>query len=171
MESNVSDTMPVLSIVERRSSNRSARPLNSPPRGSIQAMLTPARRKLAHQFFRFGVVGAFGFLLDNATVYGLQGVAGKDGATLISYFFVASINWLVNRLWTFRGIGSAGSALRQWSTFLLANSLGFVLNRGTALALIHTVPLCSHHLVLALAAGTAAGMFSNFTMSRRLVFR
>jgi putative flippase GtrA len=39
------------------------------------------------------------------------------------------------------------------------------------MGLIATQPLFLHHLVLAIAAGAGAGMFVNFFLSRRLVFR
>lgn len=133
--------------------------------------LTPARHKLAAQFLRFGIVGTMGFGWDTATVLSMRNVIGLTGAMILAYFVAASMNWLMNRLWTFRGTGSAGSMLRQWGTFLAANSLGFLLNRGTALILVYTVPLFNIHPVLALVAGTVAGMFFNFTLSRRLVFR
>jgi putative flippase GtrA len=55
--------------------------------------------------------------------------------------------------------------------FLVANSLGLVLNRGTYAALIATVPLCVEAPVLAVAAGSVAGMIVNFTLSRQMVFR
>ena len=133
--------------------------------------LTPARRKLATQFLRFGVVGTLGFGWDTATVLSMRHFIGLTGAMILAYFVAASMNWLMNRLWTFRGTGSAGSMLRQWGTFMAANALGFLLNRGTALTLVYTVPLCQAYPVLALVAGTIAGMFCNFTLSRRLVFR
>jgi len=133
--------------------------------------LSHAHRQLAAQFLRFGVVGLLGFMWDTATVYGMRSFLGLTGAMILAYFVAASMNWLMNRLWTFRGIGSAGSLLRQWGTFIAANSLGFLLNRGTALVLVDTLPICNSYPVLALVAGTAAGMFSNFTLSRRLVFR
>ncbi len=133
--------------------------------------LTEARRLLLLQFMRFGVVGVIGFLCDASTVYAMRHVIGQVGAMILAYFVAASMNWLINRLWTFRGVGGAGNLLRQWGIFLAANSLGFLLNRGTALTLTYTVPFIDQHVVLALVAGTLAGMFSNFTLSRRLVFR
>jgi putative flippase GtrA len=165
MESNAVDTMPSLGT----GSPAPALADRQPASGLF--LLTPARRKLLAQFLRFGIVGACGFLWDTATVYTLRHVITLTGAAILAYFVAASMNWLMNRLWTFRGTGSPGSMLRQWGTFLAANSLGFVLNRGTVLVLVHIVPICNAHPVLALMAGTLAGMFSNFTMSRRLVFR
>ncbi|WP_240759326.1 GtrA family protein [Lichenicoccus roseus] len=133
--------------------------------------LTPARRTLIMQFMRFGVVGVLGFLCDATTVYAMRHVIGQAGALILAYFVAASMNFVINRLWTFRGVGAGDNLLRQWGIFLAANSLGFLLNRGTALTLTYTVPFINQHVVLALVAGTLAGMFSNFTLSRRLVFR
>jgi len=122
------------------------------------------------QFLKFGTVGTFGFLADTAVVYALRGSLGLYAAGMVSYVLVASANWALNRVWTFRGLGS-GPAHRQWVRFLVANSLGLVLNRGTYVALIATVPLCVKAPVLAVAAGSVAGMLVNFTLSRKMVFR
>jgi putative flippase GtrA len=164
MEANAADATPALEPAL-------AAPVTDYQPAARWFHLSAARRKLAAQFFRFGVVGSLGFLWDFATVYSMRYLIGLTGAMILAYFVAASMNWLMNRLWTFRGTGSAGSMLRQWGTFLAANSLGFLLNRGTALFLVYTVALCNAHPVLALVAGTFAGMFCNFTLSRRLVFR
>jgi putative flippase GtrA len=55
--------------------------------------------------------------------------------------------------------------------FLLSNLLGFVLNRSTYAALVTFMPLAAKQPVIATAAGSVAGMFVNFSLSRRLVFR
>ncbi len=127
-------------------------------------------RALALEFLRFGTVGSLGFLVDTAIVYGLRRPLGLIGAGLASYLVAATVTWALNRAWTFRGRGQ-GSMLRQWATFLGANALGFLRNRGTYAALGRTVKLCAAYPVLATAAGTGAGMFVNFGLSRRLVFR
>jgi len=77
---------------------------------------------------------------------------------------------VLNRIWTFRGLGS-GPAHRQWAMFLAANLVGFVLNRGTYALLVTFVPLAAEQPVIATSAGAIAGMFVNFALSRRLVFR
>ena len=53
----------------------------------------------------------------------------------------------------------------------LAILSGFAFNRGLYTLLVVNSALCRDFPVLALAAGTLAGMFANFFMSRRLVFR
>jgi putative flippase GtrA len=122
------------------------------------------------QFLRFGVVGGLGFLVDTGTVYLLRGPLGLYWAGALAYPVAASFTWAVNRFWTFRGQG-AGSAGAQWVRFLAANLLGFALNRGTYFLMITISAICAAHPVIAVAAGAGAGMFVNFDLSRRLVFR
>ncbi|PHK96672.1 GtrA-like protein [Pseudoroseomonas rhizosphaerae] len=130
---------------------------------------------LAGQAFRFGVVGTAGFVVDTATLYlALWLGAGLYGGRVLSYLAAASGNWALNRAWTFRAArrpgGHAGAA-RQWALFLLVNLVGFAVNYGTYAALVASWPLAAAHPVLAVAAGSLAGMTGNFVLSRRFVFR
>jgi putative flippase GtrA len=126
--------------------------------------------EMAAQFLRFGVVGVIGFLFDTATVYALRVPLGLYGAGIAAYLVAASVNWALNRMWTFRGRGG-GPAHRQWGRYMLANTVGFVLNRGTYAALVTVFAVCAAQPVLAVAAGALAGMGVNFILSRRIVFR
>jgi putative flippase GtrA len=135
----------------------------------VQVATIRPKPDIVGQFLCFGAVGAVGFLIDTATVYGLRGVLGLYGAGIAAYFAAASVNWALNRSWTFRGRGG-GPARRQWAQFLLANLAGFVLNRGVYAALVTAVPLCAAQPVIAVAAGALAGMGVNFSLSRRVVF-
>jgi putative flippase GtrA len=132
--------------------------------------LSRAHLGLAAEFLRFGAVGAAGFVVDTAMVYGTRALLGLYAAGVLAYFAAATTNWAINRVWTFRGRG-AGPAHRQWARFLAANLVGFVLNRGTYAILVTVSPLCAAQPVLAIFAGLLAGMFVNFTLSRRFVFR
>lgn len=136
------------------------------PRRSV----TGPQRLILAQFLRFGVVGAIGFVIDTATVYGLRYTLGLYGAGIVAYVVAATGNWVLNRIWTFRGQGS-GAAHRQWAMFMLTNLGGFVLNRGTYALLVTFVAVAARQPVIATAAGAVAGMFVNFSLSRRLVFR
>jgi putative flippase GtrA len=132
--------------------------------------LSPAHRLLLRQFAQFAVIGTAGFVWDTAVVYLTRPWVGPYAAGIISFFIVGSINWLANRFWTYRDL-SHDALHRQLVRFLIANAVGFVLNRGTYITLVATQPLFHAHLVLAIAAGGLAGMFVNFFLSRRLVFR
>lgn len=131
---------------------------------------TPERIVTLVLFLMFGTVGAIGFLFDTATVYALRHSLGLYGAGAVSYCVAATVTWLLNRLWTFRGKGS-GPVHRQWARFVVVNLGGFVLNRGTYAALVTFVPLCAEQPVFAVGAGAIAGMFLNFSLSRAMVFR
>jgi putative flippase GtrA len=132
--------------------------------------VTPAQRRIIAQFLRFGVVGGVGFVVDTATVYSLLHWWGLYGAGVAGFVTAASANWLLNRIWTFRGQGT-GPAHRQWAMFMVTNLAGFVLNRGTYVLLVTFVAIAARQPVIAIAAGAVAGMFVNFSLSRRLVFR
>jgi putative flippase GtrA len=137
---------------------------------ALRRRATPARMIVLVQFLRFAAVGLLGLAVDTATVYGLRPMLGLYGGGLAGYVSAASSNWLLNRIWTFRGQGS-GSLLRQWAMFMVANLGGFALNRGTYVLLVTFVPIAADQPVIAIAAGAVAGLMVNFTLSRRLVFR
>jgi putative flippase GtrA len=139
-------------------------------RAALLHRLDPARRAWLVDLTRFATVGLFGFLLDSATVYATRAQLGLYGAGVVAYFVAATGNWLLNRIWTFRGRGG-GPAHRQWAAFVAANSVGFVLNRGTYAILVTVSALCARQPVFAIFAGAIAGLFTNFTLSRRMVFK
>jgi putative flippase GtrA len=132
--------------------------------------VTPERITTLTQFLMFGSVGVVGFLFDTATVYSLRRSLGLYGAGMVAYLVAATVTWLLNRLWTFRG-GGNDPLHQQWARFLAVNLLGFVLNRGTYALLVTFVALCAAQPVYAVGAGAIAGMFLNFNLSRAIVFR
>lgn len=144
----------------------------------LAAQLPPPVREIATkeriatlvQFLMFGSVGTIGFLFDTATVYALRYSLGLYGAGAAAYVVAASVTWLLNRLWTFRGLGS-GPVHHQWARFVLVNLGGFILNRGTYALLVTFVARCAEQPVFAVGAGAIVGMFLNFSLSRSMVFR
>lgn len=138
--------------------------------GWLVRAATPARIALFAQFVRFGCVGLVGFACDTAIVYAMRAQLGLYVAGLVSYLCAATVTWLLNRLWTFRGRGG-GPVHVQWALFLLVNMAGFVLNRGTYFLMIATWPFAVAYPVVAVFAGAVAGMFVNFALARAIVFR
>jgi putative flippase GtrA len=136
----------------------------------VRRHASATRVALAAQFLAFCCVGVLGFLLDTATVYALRGSLGLYGAGLVAYLVAGSGNWILNRIWTFRGHGS-GPAHRQWAVFLATNLVGFTLNRGTYALLVTFVPACAEEPVYAVAAGAIAGLALNFGFARKVVFQ
>lgn len=136
----------------------------------VRRHLPPARIAAATQFFRFGVVGTLGFVVDTAVVYATRPGLGLYWGGAVAYLAAATTTWAVNRLWTFRAATKA-NALRQWALFLAANALGFLLNRGTYALLVTLWEAAWKEPVIAVAAGSIAGMALNFHLSRRIVFK
>jgi len=133
--------------------------------------LGPARARLLGEFIRFGMVGTVGFLVDAGVLLAMLRLGlGPWVGRVISYICAASATYTLNRLWTFRASNQRAS-WRQWGLFLLLNLSGFAFNYGTYALLLLTVPLVAAQPVLGVAAGALAGMFANFFLSRRFVFR
>jgi putative flippase GtrA len=147
-----------------------------PPTGQEAEAATAAARTglrpLIGQALRFGVVGTIGFVVDTATVYALHFLLGLDlySAGAAAYVVAATATWALNRAWTFRGASRERPA-RQWALFLAVQLIGFALNRGTYAALVTFLPLAAAHPVIAVAAGSIAGMGVNFLTARLIVFR
>lgn len=141
--------------------------------GAVLArLLGPKRAALAQEFLRFGVVGTIGFLVDTGVLYGAIWLgAGLYLGRAISYVTAATTTWALNRAWTFRGRGSGAPIHRQWALFVVVNLGGFTLNYGTYAAMVATMPFVAANPIIGVAAGSIVGMFANFALSRRLVFR
>ena len=122
------------------------------------------------QFLRFGVVGTIGFVVDTAVLYlALWLGAGFYGGRVISYLVAASGNWALNRAFTFPS-SRDDHAHRQWVKFLVLNVFGAIANYGAYAALIGVGEPFRTYPVLAVAAGSLAGLVFNFTLSKRFVF-
>ena len=135
------------------------------------------KRILAHratfvQFMKFGTVGAAGFVVDTVLVYlgiyalGLERITAGYAA----YPLTVTFTWFGNRIFTFRE-ASRERVGEQWSKFLIVCLVGLAFNRGTYSLLVTTVPFAYEYPVIALFGGTLVGMFFNFFLSRRLVFK
>lgn len=140
-----------------------------PPR--LRNLATPARVQWLEQFISFGLVGFAGLAVDLACVYGLRPVTNLYIAGVAAYFVAASVTWMLNRWLTFRAHVSRVPMWRQWMAFLGANMAGFILNRGAYALLIASFATVAAEPAIAVCAGAVAGMFVNFTLSRRMVFR
>ena len=121
------------------------------------------------RFVRFGLIGALGFLVDVAILYPVAWLgAGWMLGRLCSWLGAASFTWIANRRFTFAM--ATPPSVREWASFLLANSFGGMVNYGTYVALIEGVSGVAAHPFLGVAAGSVAGLAVNFGLSARMVF-
>jgi putative flippase GtrA len=122
-------------------------------------------------FLMFGVVGIGATLIDGAVLWiGLSNGLSNPVARAISIFFGMHFAFAVNRLWAFKAFRSA-PLVQQWAGYVLANITGALVNYGVFLLLTRPGAWFEHAPLLALAAGSGAGMFVNFGGSRLLAFR
>jgi putative flippase GtrA len=128
------------------------------------------------RFARFGVVGAAGFVVDEAVLTLLHYALGLDrySARAVSIFCAMTFTWWGNRNLTFAEHAASGGAAelaQEWGKFVLANAVGALVNYGTYSLFVSFAPTPLNNLLLATAIGVAVGLVFNFTLSKRFVFR
>lgn len=123
---------------------------------------------LVRQMWRFSLVGVVGFVVNSAVVQGISHVSDPIIAQGVGFPVAATVTWWFNRKFTFKTSG--GASRREWLQYMFANLGGWVVNNGVYFALIFTQPWVYQRPILAVAAGSLAGMFSNFFSLRHLVF-
>ena len=131
-----------------------------------------AESKVLGQFFRFGVVGTIGFLVDAGVLLLVLETTdlGYYWGRVLSFLSAATVTWALNRRFTFTD-ASKDRRVRQWFRFLLVNSGGGLINYATYAALVASTLFFREWPVLAVAIGSLAGLLVNFALSRWLVFR
>ena len=137
----------------------------------LARFLSPPRMIIMRQFLRFGVVGLVGLAFDAGTIYASKAWIGLYVAGVLGYVIAATVNWWLNRQWTFRGQRGDGGLLRQWAAFMSANFVGFIINRGVYMLLITVSTYCAEHPIIPVMVGIPAAMIFNFILSRQVVFR
>lgn len=128
------------------------------------------------QLFLFGIVGTIGFVVDSSVLYaGLFIGFGPYLGRIISYICAASVTWYLNRRWTFQASTSKDGKKAEWAKFVVLNLGGFAVNYGTYLAALSWLTFLGFYPALAplmaVAAGSVAGLFVNFAINKYLVFK
>jgi putative flippase GtrA len=126
---------------------------------------------VAVQFTNFGLIGAFGLVVDVVVLWMMLSVVGADfyWGRFASYLAAATFTWYGNRTLTFRDRRSVRRAA-EWRRFLMANAPGGVVNYGVYAFLVSQIPLFGNQPTLAVAVGSLAGLLFNFVASRLAVF-
>lgn len=137
--------------------------------------MTLTERLRQSRFLRFALVGSAGFVVNEAALALALKFLGLDkySAGIVSFFVAVTFTWWGNRMLTFRAEAARGpgAAAGEWLKFVLANGIGFAANYAIYAGLITFAPQPMNNPFLALACGTVAGLFFNFALSKRLVFR
>jgi len=119
----------------------------------------------------FVLVGAIGFLIDAGILTALMTGAdfGHYGARAISFTVAVTTTWYINRRWVFER-GAIEMTGREYTSYLLVQVIGAVINLSVFVAVIEFVPGLVEIPVVPLALGAAVALVFNFSASSRLVF-
>lgn len=126
------------------------------------------------RFLRFAAVGGVGFFLNEATLYVALAwlLMGRYSAPIFSFLCTVTFTWWGNRTLTFADHArGARGMVREWASFVAANSIGLAVNYAVYGAIITFAPAPLNSPYIALAFGTLAGLIFNFVLSARFVFR
>lgn len=120
----------------------------------------------------FCIGGVLGFIVDAGVLQLLvSGLAwDRFSGRLISFLMAATATWIFNRHFTFKG-HRRHSLFGEWVRYLLVMSGGFACNFAAYTALVLWFNLDRAWLILAVAAGSIAGLGVNYTLSRYWVYR
>jgi putative flippase GtrA len=122
---------------------------------------------------RFAFAGVAGLAVDVAVLYlalalGLGFYAGR----VVSFLCAVFATWQINRRYTFATAGGARVSLwREWWLYLTAMLGGGLVNYAAYSAAIAFGPRAPWWPMLAVAAGSLAGMAVNFASAKFFVFK
>jgi putative flippase GtrA len=124
---------------------------------------------LLEQIARFAVVGTIGFAMDGGILYLLVS-KGVDPyvARAISFPPAVTVTWFLNRIWTFAA--NDGAARRQYARYFAVQIAGALSNYLVYGLILSFVDRTAVRALLALAAGSAAGLIVNFIGARSFAF-
>lgn len=123
----------------------------------------------AGQFVRFVVIGALGFVVDVAVLYGALALgAGWIAGRALSFLAAASFTWAVNRRYTF---AATASRWREWGRYLASMAAGMLVNFLVYALVLWLLPAAWWTPGLAVGCGSAAGLGVNFVSAKLFVFK
>lgn len=118
---------------------------------------------------RFGMVGAFAYLVDTAALYLLAEIMSLIPARLIAFAIAVTTTFFLNMWLTFDGLIDQ-SLIKSYVRYVSANSVGGLINLAVSTTiLIQNIPYLSLPFV-AVAFGSLSGLIANYTLSKRYIF-
>lgn len=132
------------------------------------------KKALSTRLSAFAVVGTIGFIVD-ATVLKLYLISVENDPILgraVSFPIAVTVTWLLNRQFTFsQGAKKYSSLFGEWSSYLLVNAFGFIINLCVFMLVIFTIDTAKLHPIFTLGFASLIAMFFNYFGSKHWVFR
>lgn len=128
-------------------------------------------RQTMRQFWRFGVAGGIGFVVDVLVLYiAIALGSGVYPGRVASFLCATFATWQVNRNFAFAAATSV-SAWVEWWRYVLAVLGGGLVNYLVFSLAMATLPPSPLLPMISVAAGSIGGMVVNFVSTKLLVFR
>jgi putative flippase GtrA len=126
---------------------------------------------MRRELLRFVIAGVLGFVVDAGVLYiALAAGLGYFAGRAVSFLCAVWATWQINRRYTFVSDRSE-SAWVEWWRYLAAMSAGGGVNYGAYSATVLTLKGLPFLPIVAVAAGSLAGMVVNFATAKLWVFR
>jgi len=130
------------------------------------------KTRLIYEFIKFAITGGLGSI-TNLLIFFLLADLSKlpvIPVSIICFIIAGTQNYFLNHLWSFRAYtGKTPVSVIKWLTFLSGSSLGLAINIGVMYTVVSNFTL--PWKFIAQACGIAAGMVSNFLISKFVIFR
>ncbi|WIY53409.1 GtrA family protein [Devosia sp. YIM 151766] len=119
----------------------------------------------------FALAGIIGFLVDAGVLLLTSPLLGPFRGRLLSFAAAVLATWLINRNFAFADKAAGTGKSRELLRYFLAMLPGMAVNWLIYGLVLTLLPATSAGLILAVAAGSLAGMAANLVAADRLVFR
>lgn len=119
----------------------------------------------------FALAGAAGFVLDTVVLYLVKESLGVYYGRALSFSCAVLLTWVINRNFAFGHRASGVSLIREFVAYLKVMLVGGVVNYVVYVMLVMSINIIESEPVLAVAAGSIAGMFFNYISAKKFVFR
>lgn len=129
------------------------------------------RHILGGELMRFVAAGILGLIVDVAVLYGAMTLGmGWFSGRAVSFLAAVWCTWQFNRRFTFAP-NERLSVWEEWWRYLSAMLVGGVVNYAAYSAVVIALPGLPFLPMVAVAAGSLAGMTVNFVSAKWFVFR
>lgn len=122
-------------------------------------------------YVSFGIVGAFGTILDMFSMFLFFGNFGIPyrNSRILSFIIAVTSNFHLNREITFDEY-RRGPWLRQWLQYVTSNSLGIGINFMVSVGLYENIQFFQSYYLLPVIIGAICGSIFTFLASNYFVF-
>jgi putative flippase GtrA len=123
------------------------------------------------ELVRFAIAGAAGFIADASILYAALSIGlGLYVGRAVSFLAAVWVTWQINRSHTFSA-GTGKSAWHEWLHYLLAMSVGGLVNYATYCVALKFLSSSALLPMYSVAIGSMAGMLVNFATAKWWVFK